>query len=429
MHFHHRTSRPAAPEAVPLTVVDRLCLETARRHVDSAQHLGALLSVPGPPPALDALVTHVEERVRGLPDLTYRLTRTGGKACWEPDPGFDVSRQLHVVPAEAVPAGGTDAVLSFMLDRPLPRDRPLWGVWLVHRTDGRYAICYRAHHAFQDGSAARATVEGLFGLTGRRGGAGSLMAGGHRIPDKRLLSDLVPPFRRTSRWSVLDGPFESRYEGRTADADIGRLHRIGRTTRASLTQICLALTADTLRGWRPEEWEPPGAGAGRGLRANLALSVRAPDEAHPLLGNRVAVMTVPLPCQEASPLRRLELLRNRVAHDRMTALAAWHRVLLRRTPYWLGRLALARHVDTRYTPLSVADIRPRVPLGFDGTPADSVHALPVMVPNQPVFVSWVVTRTSLHVSFCTDTAVPGTERLPALWEAAIDRLEDAAGSC
>ncbi|MGW9036314.1 WS/DGAT domain-containing protein, partial [Streptomyces sp. NPDC055721] len=188
----------------------------------------------------------------------------------------------------------------------------------------------------------------------------------------------------------------------------------------------LALATEALRAWHPRDWAPGGPGHGLGLRTNLAISVRDPDDPLPLLGNRVAVAGIDLPCGDPDPLRRLERVGRALDYTRLARLADAHRVILRRFPYRLGRLALTRAIDARYTPLGVADLRIRRPLALDGVPASGVYALPVMVPGQPLFVAWVTHRRRLHVTFTTDTALAGADRLPAAWRAALAELERRA---
>ncbi|MFI6418138.1 wax ester/triacylglycerol synthase domain-containing protein [Streptomyces sp. NPDC050842] len=141
-------------------MLDRLSLDMAALHAtDSALHLGALVTLEGEPPSREEVSEQLRRRVARLPELAHRLAGRPGRPHWEPDPRFDPDRHLYELPGSADPA----AVLAELLRQPLPRDRPLWGVWLVRRVGGGYGLCYRAHHAFQDGAAAVATLERLLG--------------------------------------------------------------------------------------------------------------------------------------------------------------------------------------------------------------------------------------------------------------------------
>ncbi|MFH8836289.1 wax ester/triacylglycerol synthase domain-containing protein [Streptomyces sp. NPDC017868] len=408
---------------MPLAVLDRLSLDVAALHAaDSALHLGGLVVFEGEPPSRERVLDHLRRRVGPLPELAHRLAGGPGRPYWEPDPGFDPDLHLYERP------GGGDLLTTVaeLLRQPLPRDRPLWGIWLVRRAgEGRWGLCYRAHHAFQDGAAAVATLEGLLGPEE----APRARALGFRQPRPVAWAAVLPEFRpprRVTWWPALDTPPAQAYAAAFADVDTARLHALGRLTGATVPQLCLALTTEALRAWHPGTWAPDGPGHGRALRANLGISVRDPDDPRPLLGNRVAVAGVDLPCGEPDPARRLDRLGRALDHTRLARLADAHRAVLHGLPYRIGRLALGRSVDVRYTPLTVADLRVRRPLGFAGTPATGVYALPVMVPGQPLFVAWTTHRRRLHVTFLADRALPGAERLPEAWESALAAYERRA---
>ncbi|WP_329623651.1 WS/DGAT domain-containing protein [Streptomyces sp. NBC_01255] len=400
-------------------MLDRLSLDVAALHAtDSALHLGALITLEGEPPSRGEVSEQLSRRAARLPELAHRLAGRPGRPRWEPDPRFDPDRHVYELPGSADPA----AVLAELLRQPLPRDRPLWGIWLVRRVGGGYGLGYRAHHAFQDGAAAVATLERLLGPEEAPRPRVLSFRPPRPVSWAAVLPELRPP-RRTTWWPALDTPPSQAYAATLADVDTARLHALGRLTGATVPQLCLALATEALRAWHPHDWEPGGPGHGLGLRANLAIGVRGPGDPLPLLGNRVAVAGVDLPCGEPDPLRRLDRVGRALDYPRLARLADAHRVILRRLPYRVGRLALTRSVDARYTPVGVADLRIRRPLGFAGVPASGVYALPVMVPGQPLFVSWVTHRRRLHVTFTTDSALAGADRLPEAWHTALAALE------
>ncbi|WP_031002315.1 wax ester/triacylglycerol synthase domain-containing protein [Streptomyces sp. NRRL F-5727] len=408
---------------MPLALLDRLSLDTAALHPsDTALHLGGFVTLEGAPPSREQVARWLGRRVAGLPELAYRLGGTTRRPHWEPDPGFDPGRHLYELPGSLDPA----AAVTEAVQQPLLRDRPLWGVWLVRRVGAGYGLCYRAHHAFQDGAAAVATLEHLFGDEENRS---ARVRGGlaRRRPVRwrAVLPEFRPPGRNTW-WSALDTPPSHRPAVALADTALARLHALGRRLGATVPQLCLALTADTLRAWHPDDWAPGGPGHGRGLRTGMGIGVRDPEEPYPLLGNRVAVAGLDLPCGEPDPGRRLGALARAVDYGRLAALADAQGAVLRRLPYRVGKLSLGRAVDARYTPLMVADLRIRRPLGFDGTPATAVHALPVRVPGQSLFVAWATHRRRLHTTFLADAALPGADRLPEHWEKALTALERLA---
>ena len=443
----------SAPEALPrLSTQDRITLDLARRGADSAMHLGLVLLLDGPAPTRAELVAHLAARLPAVPELGCRIEGPPARPRWAVDHSFDPARHVHELLLPGADAGDPDRVLAAVLDLPLPGDRPRWGVWLLRPAPGAdgtagptgYALCYRAHHAFQDGAAAMATAEELFGarwpvpprrpaepgagapgaasagaIPGMRAGSGG--SGRHRAATVR---DLLPPLRRSADWSGLDRPLTGRRSASTAVVELAGLHAVCRATGASLNQVCLAAATATLRAWHPGD-RPAALPTGT-LHANLGVSVRGPEDPHRLLGNRAGVLRVGLPCGEGSPLDQLRQLQQQVTPGRVADLGRRHRALFQRMPYWYGRLGLRHSLDPRYTPLSLADVRLRRPLAFGDTPVRLVFPLPVSVPGQPLFIAWTVGRRQLQVTFLTDDALTGGAELPGLWRRALTALEAAA---
>ncbi|WP_326689421.1 MULTISPECIES: wax ester/triacylglycerol synthase domain-containing protein [unclassified Streptomyces] len=472
---------PSLTEPRPLSVRDRLILDLARRGPDSSLHLGGLLLFAGRPPRTDELAAQLAARVLAAPELTYRLVEGGSggrpdgsrpgrgrsvgrRPVWVPDAAFDVRRHIHRVTVPGSVPRDPDATLRAVLDQPLERDRPLWGVWLVEREgsrgerDGRgerggpgqggrgegFALCYRAHHAFQDGRAAVETMERLFGPPPhqRTSPLGAQLATAPARGDWGLtvLKDLLPPVRPTASWPALTaltgsaapGTDAGRTAGRgtgrvavTGSCDLAPLHAVSRATRAGITQICLAAVTAALRAWHPDAWAGDPA---LSLRATFAISLRTADDPLRLLGNHGGVATVPLPCGEPSPMRQLALLQREVTHARLSAVGRRHRVLFDRLPYWCGRIGLSRGIDPRYVPLTLADVRARARLTWAGQPPVAFFPVPVSVPGQPLFVAWTTYGGQLHATFVGHSAVPGIEALPALWNAGLAALAAGAES-
>ncbi|GAA2611986.1 wax ester/triacylglycerol synthase domain-containing protein [Streptomyces axinellae] len=447
---------PSLTEPRPLSVRDRLILDIARRGPDSSLHLGGLLLFAGRPPRTEELAAHLATRVLAAPELTYRLVETGSggrRPQWVPDTAFDVRRHIHRVTVPGNVPRDPDATLRAVLDQPLERDRPLWGVWLVEQEGGQgahgdqargtrgggFALCYRAHHAFQDGRAAIETMERLFGPPPhqRTSTLGAQLAPAPARGDWGLtiLKDLLPPVRPTANWPALTamtalsgqsgksaGSGQSGRVAVTGSCDLAPLHAVSRATRAGITQICLAAVTAALRAWHPAAWAGDPA---RTLRATFALSLRTADDPLRLLGNYGGVATVPLPCGEPSPMRRLALLQHEVTHTRLSAVGRRHRVLFDRLPYWCGRIGLSRGIDPRYVPLTLADVRARTRLTWAGQSPLAFFPVPVSVPGQPLFIAWTTYGGQLHATFLGHEVVPGIEALPALWNAGLAALAAA----
>lgn len=79
---------------------------------------------------------------------------------WVEDPSFALERHLHRVDL-AAPGdhAALDRLISKIAAEPLPRDRPLWALWMVEGlADGRVAFVAKIHHAVADGTASAAML-------------------------------------------------------------------------------------------------------------------------------------------------------------------------------------------------------------------------------------------------------------------------------
>jgi hypothetical protein len=410
------------PVAQPVSVRDRLILAIADRSGPAALQLGALLVFRGRAPSRERIEQHLVDRLPAVPELGLRLDRQALR--WVPHP-VEVSAHVRTlaVPADLTvsPAQGMNA----LLDTPLDPAAPLWDVWLLTGTRDSFALCYRAHHAFQDGRAAAETLECLFGhppqevFSGRRRAAAAFAQTAPRAGSfsPSVLKDLLPAQQPPAHWPPAGQVGGGTRRAVLATTDLALLHRVTRATGAGTTALTLAALSGTLRAWHPA-WAsttPP-------LNATFALSVRAADDPYRLLGNRGAVATVALPCHQPDPRDRLREVAAEVAHPRLAAVARRHRTLFDRMPYWCARLGLNRSIDARYVPLALADVRVRQALSFEGRPPRAVYPLPVSVPGQPLFIAWTTHRGRLHVTFLGDADVEGLDELPGLWDRAVEEL-------
>ncbi|SDD57040.1 wax ester/triacylglycerol synthase domain-containing protein [Actinokineospora iranica] len=417
-----RKGRPTRGEdtsacGAPQGSIDRALLNLAHRTNDSGMHLGAVLLFDGEPPDTDALVTHVTERLPLLPELTLRAAGSARKPRWEPDPAFDIGHHIHQVSLPPGSGSSADNVINAMVGLPLDSRRPLWGLWLI-RTDHGYALCYRAHHGFQDGQAATHTLRTLFAPSPPR-----FARSPARPPALRLglavVKDMLPLLRRTAHWSGVDQPPSLRRVAGTADVDLVRLQAIARATDSTLNQVCLTLVTSLLRAGFPGDWPD----SDQTSRATMGVALGTRDTRYPRLGNRLGVAHITLPCGESSALRRLDLLHAQVTPEYLARIRQHHAVLFQRMPYWCGKLGVHVSAHPRFVPLLVAEIRGRAAMTFAGVTAHAAYALPALPPRQPLFIAWVVYRNRLHTTFLADEKLAGREQFPNLWQQAVDELE------
>lgn len=79
---------------------------------------------------------------------------------WVEDPSFALERHLHRADlGEPGDHAALDRLISKIAAQPLPRDRPLWALWMVEGlADGRVAFIAKMHHAIADGTASAAML-------------------------------------------------------------------------------------------------------------------------------------------------------------------------------------------------------------------------------------------------------------------------------
>ncbi|GAA1678235.1 hypothetical protein GCM10009733_088900 [Nonomuraea maheshkhaliensis] len=266
----------SAAGAVPLTFGDHYTIRLgAGAAHDSRMHCGLAVRRPGPPPDPESLRELVAERVRvAAPALTYRSAGRGRRACWETDPGFDAA---HHVEFHRLPRVTYQAVVDAMRLRPLSWERPLWSLMVLYGEPGEgHVVCYRAHHAFQDGMGVVAAARTLLGTgtlpppteAGDDGG-GPVYRGApglvrRALGDLRRLAAASPPW-----FATRPDPGESADDGlrlEVANLDRAAFDDVSRATGASIAQIGLALVTGAIRAWNQPAWDAGPAPDGAGKR-------------------------------------------------------------------------------------------------------------------------------------------------------------------
>lgn len=334
----------AAPQRLSALEAAFLSLETGhvRFIVGSVLRLSRQLD-------LDRLRRHVDALLDDLPRYRQRITRVPllHHPVWVDDPDFAIERQVlpAELPSETAEAGERrlERLAGRLLGRGVPMDRPPWRFYLVNDpVADRSAIIALVHHSLVDGIAGVHLIERLL-----RG-----------VPDDATPQERARPARPhphrpdppPTRRDLLRGelryrarglawlgralPHASRElaptlgallaEGLHSAPDVGlNPHHTGadravagcavplddaraikRAFHVSLNDVIVAVMAGALRQTLQRRgWAPPGGG--RSVRAMVPVSTHPPgDEA--VSGNRVALLLVPLPLEEADPGRRLQ---------------------------------------------------------------------------------------------------------------------------
>ncbi|SEL92501.1 wax ester/triacylglycerol synthase domain-containing protein [Nonomuraea pusilla] len=384
---------------------------------ESYWHLGVAARLPGPPPGREVVRELLAQAADRLPALTYRPAGRGARARWEPDPDFDAARHLtyqRVLPGEHVEQAVLDG-----LRHPLPRDRPLWSLLVLHgHADGEHVVCYRAHHAFQGGAGA-ATVFRSLPMSRRlpppapsqpppllRTAAGLLPA----VPE--LLRLLAP----RARWHDGRTPGGHGRWMRTVRLDGGPFRRLAAATGATVAQINLAVLSGALRAWSPHLWSGPGGGRRRGL--TIWLPVGRGEAGRPGPGSRTGLIAVTLPCAEPSPLGRLRAVMEQ-AHQERAERVRERQALADHVPHLWMRAA--RHVGRRAVRNRVVATMLQAPAT---TPVNALDTFPVPVlpDGVPLAAAFLDLGRAVTVSLVARTSLPRAEQLPPLLEQALEEL-------
>jgi len=422
--------------------VDRAFLRLQSRHPGTQWDGGGIAYLSGPPPSLADLRAYVGFGLGRLPMLTCRVEGTPGRSWWRPDADFDVDQHVHEVVADG-PAEW-DRAMDTARNAPFAPGT-YWGVWLVHgHAPDAYAVCYRFHHACQDGSAAALTFRAMLG-----GGEPSARPvpspyGRFEFP-RRAAAALGLAVRAVCGILLSRGrgpavPFErsgerALWRGRVA---VDTLRRIGTARGGSAHDAHLAALAGALSAWSARAGVPVPR-----MAALLPVDVRRPDEEQSW-GNRFFALPVNLPVN--SPVkppegsaaqsrdgapddeaarwrldRVMEVTRKLRAGRWRQAVQDLVRFMPDRPTEWYMRLVLS----PRVTDL-IATSMPLAGKGSLGAATVTGTALlPPLLPGHLCGVGLSFFGSHAEVSFVTDRAFPQGESLPGLWEQAVEELERA----
>src|SRR5215212_8517176 len=132
-------------------------------------HVGALVTLEGPPPPMQDFLDSLRGRLHLVPRYRQKLAvppLDSGRPLWVDDPDFNI--EYHVRHT-ALPSPGSEEQLRNLAARifsqQLDRTKPLWELWLVEGLEGeRFAIVGKSHHALVDGISGVDITTVLFDL-------------------------------------------------------------------------------------------------------------------------------------------------------------------------------------------------------------------------------------------------------------------------
>ena len=442
-----------------LSALDASFLAVER--TDSPMHVGWVATFDGPSPGFAAVRDHLAERLEGAPRYRQKLAPVPlglHEPVWADDPDFDPASHLLWAPGDDL-----DAIVDSILSTPLERDRPLWEIWIADELpDAGFALIGKMHHCMVDGAAV-AELGRLVLDAEPEGGepresapqppapepsAGSRLARGalDRFFDgARLLA--MPARLATSPSRALALPGMARTMAHTllppapgsslniAGAGARRHVRVSRPLedlravrrRFGVTpnDVVLAACAGALRRRAERRGEVP-----RRLKAMVPADVRsAADDA--AAGNRITFVFFELPCDEASPVARLEAIgavtnQRRREGDAEAMDAAFGVLAL--TPPPVQRALAHAFAHPRLFNLTISSVAgPAVPRYIRGCRLREVFSAVPLSGRHALSIGVVTVAGRVCFGLCADAAaLPDADEVGADLEASFDELLAAA---
>ena len=433
-----------------LTTLDAqfLAVESAQTY----GHVGSLAvydpsTAPGGELGVEQLCRLVGERLHLLPPLRWRLAKVPlgvDLPYWVEDPDFDLDFHIR---ESAVPPPGDDRKLAEtvarIFARPLDRSRPLWEIYVIHGLrDGNVALLTKIHHAVVDGVSGNEILTVLLDPSpeGRELPPATETKQRDRMPNDlellgrgvlglpkqplralRSIPTTLPNMTELPGVAALPGgPTVTRAVGRVRGALGKRDPQVLEATTArpprtpfngpisahrrfafgqlsldavrelkdalgfTVNDVVVALCTTAVRQWLLERDALPD----EPLVAMVPVSVRTEEE-RGAFGNRVSMMIVPIPTDEAHALRRLER-----THELLRSAKERHRAL----PANLLTDA------TAFIPPAVASLAARTTMQLLGRTRPPVNLVISNVPGprNPLFLAGAQLQAAYPVSVIVD---------------------------
>ena len=414
--------------------------------------LGALAIYDGKHVTLSDGSLHFERirsHIAGALHRSSSLTRTisqiplFGHPVWTDAPEVDLEHHLN---RAALPAPGHIQSLMDLVGRiytmPLPRDRPLWDIWIIEGlADQRFATLTRMHHALIDGGAGLEVLSAFHSLapepegleepqdpepwkgdagpeplelvidevTHRIFGAGKLLGS--------LVQNLAEPRRALNRGMRIvegllslagQGAAPSPLNGRLAatrrvawlTTPLDELRSLRRSLGGTLNDAALAVMAGALRGLLTD--------AGRNVD-DLALRVSCPSNsraagATDATGNHTASFIIDLPIHLANPLDRYDAVVEATERAKVSKQADAVQFVLDLADQTAPELASAlMSVASRFQNLVVSNVAgPPVPVYLGQCMAQEFHVLTILMPNIALAITLFSYHGRMSWSLCAD---------------------------
>jgi WS/DGAT/MGAT family acyltransferase len=402
--------------------------------------------------------------VHRVPRYRQRLLRTPllGQPVWVDDEHFNLAyhvRHTHL------PKPGDDRQLKRLaarvMSQELDRGKPLWEMWVVEGLpDDRFAIVTKVHHCMIDGVGSvqltgammRPTpeVDGRFDQAPPR-----WMPRPAPAPAELLVSELwhrtlasaqavaagarellAPRSAVRAACDVLAGIGESLGTGMSSAsatplnvdigphrrfdwiaADLAALKAVGTRMGGTVNDVVLAVLAGALGAFFHRRGVDP-----KGLEFRVMVPVNVRDAATRAdVGNRIAMLVVPLPIGERSPVRRLERTieeTRKVKRSRQAAGVQWIEAISDViVPDLMAQFARLTALARPFNLVTTNVPGPPVPVYAAGARMLACYPLVPLYRNQALGVALLSYDGRLHWGFNADwDALPDLHDLVALVE-------------
>ena len=447
-------------------------------------HVGmvAVLEPPVDPqgPAIDRVRDLLAERLDRIPLLTQRLLYPLGgmlPPVWVDDPAFDLANHVLAAPRLAeLTSESISAVAADLLRHQLPRDRPLWEIYVVEAArEPRIAVIAKIHHALLDGVAGLELLAELVDLTPEAPPARpepapdpittatnvtsaaatasltALLRSQTRVVDRvttelanarRPSEDDVPSatgslraFAAAAPRTTMSGRVGPRRAVAMTSLPLDELTEVRKELGGTLNDVVLAVCAGALRAYLGPDDLPREP-----LVAAVPVSLRA-AEGDGGRGNRVSMMLVPLATDVDDLRDRLAAIsassqQAKGENARLPAVSLVSDLLGTIAPSLGARAGgvLGRALGRGWPPLPCNVIVSNVPgppftTFMRGMEVASIHPLGPIIDGVPLNITVLSHRNRLEVGVTAcPVAVPGYERLPDLLRQALDELVASARS-
>jgi hypothetical protein len=395
-------------------------------HVETPQdpqHVGGVIVLDAPPagqPSQVAVQQLVRRALPDLPRLTQQLAPGGWwrPARWQPAGPLDWS--WHV-PCTDLRGGGQAALERLVAEiaaTPLPRDRPLWRLHVVHSVDERtWAVVVVMHHVVADGLGTVSQVMHLLEppldlqpppapAPGRLKRVGAIVLGLGLL----AVDALHPPKRVDGR---VGG--ERRFAG--VSLPLAEVKAAARSHGVRLSDVLLTAVAGGLA--RTTDGLPSD------VRVTVPLVVRPPGAA--ATGNLTAAAFVDLPVDPVATEDRLAVVRRRSGRLRSPGRVLCSRWVMQGVGRALPPGLHARFARTVYGPGFFTGIVSNMPgptqsLRLLGSPLRAAYPLLPLAPQTPLVVGALGVGENLCLGIVTDDRLVDADRLGAAIAAEVAAL-------